>query len=216
MDCRQRNHWLPPLNAAQPHAAQPLLYAISAGSGPSGLDALVAAAAAGVDMIQIREKHLTARALFKFCRDLHAATHDTSARLLLNGRWDIAVAAGLDGVHLPADGIPPATLRPLGPPGFIIGQSCHSPAQVAAAVGADFCVLGPVFATPSKSGAPMGLAALHAATATSAIPILALGGITIANAASCLGAGAAGLAGIRLFQRDAAAVVAALRRQRPL
>ena len=212
MDRRPRNHRLPPLDAAHP-----LLYAISAGAGPNGLDALVAAAAAGVDLIQIREKHLPARALFEFCRALRAATQNTPARLLVNDRWDIAIAAGLAGVHLPADGIPPATLRRLGPPGFIIGQSCHSPAEVVAAqFSVDFCVLGPVFPTPSKSGTPLGLAALRTVTATSSIPILALGGITIANAASCLEAGAAGVAGIRLFQRDVAAVVATLRRQRPL
>lgn len=202
MDRGQRNHRLPPLT----------LYAISAGTGPAGLDTLVAAAQAGVDLIQIREKHLTARALFEFGRAARAATASTGVRLLVNDRWDIAVAAELDGVHLPADGLPPAALRRLGPPDFLIAQSCHSAADVAAASGADFCVLGPVFPTPSKTGAPLGLARFQAAVRSSPIPVLALGGITIANAASCLEAGAAGLAAIRLFQRDAAAVVAALRR----
>lgn len=210
MDRSQRNHRLSPLGST------PLLYAISAGTGPGGLDALHAAAVAGVDLIQIREKHLTARALFEFCRALRAATQNTSVRLLVNGRWDIAMVAGLDGVHLRSGDIPPAALRQLGPPQFIIGQSCHTAAEVAAAAAADFCVLGPVFPTPSKTGSPLGLPALRAVAANSPVPVLALGGIGVANAASCLEAGAAGLAGIRLFQRDAAAVVAALRRQRPL
>jgi thiamine-phosphate pyrophosphorylase len=176
----------------------------------------VAAAEAGVDLIQIREKHLTARALFEFCRALREATRHTSVRLLVNGRWDVAIAAGLDGVHLPGDGIPPARLRHLGPPGLFIVQSCHSAADVAAAVGADGCVLGPVFPTPSKTGAPLGLTAFSAIAQASPIPVLALGGIGVANARTCLAAGAAGIAAIRLFQRDAMAVVASLRGQRPL
>ncbi|HUX65906.1 MAG TPA: thiamine phosphate synthase [Terriglobales bacterium] len=194
---------------------RPLLYAITAGLGPAGLPALQAAAHAGVDLIQIREKLLSTRELLAFCAQARAAASPSHARLLLNGRFDLALAAGLDGVHLPADGLPPARVRPLVPPGFLIGLSCHSPAEVAAAAapdGPDFCVLGPVFPTPSKLalGPPLGLEAL-AQAARHPVPVLALGGITLVNAHACLAHGAAGLAAIRLFQHHPAAVVAALR-----
>jgi len=205
MERHQRDHPFPALS-------RPILYAITAGNGRDGLPALQAAAQAGVDLIQIREKQLSTCALLEFCTQARAAVASTAARLLLNGRFDLALAAGLAGVHLPADGLPPARVRSLVPPGFLIGLSCHSCAEVAVAAaegaGPDFCVLGPIFATPSKP-APLGLETL-AAAARGALPVLALGGINLANAAACLAHGAAGLAAIRLFQEDPAAVVAAL------
>jgi thiamine-phosphate pyrophosphorylase len=188
------------------------LYAISPGTGSEGLAALAAAARAGAQLLQIREKQLSTRELLAYCRGLRAATAGAGARLLLNERWDVALAAGLDGVHLPAAAAPPARVRRQAPGGFLIGVSCHGPADVAAAAGADFAVLGPIFATPSKAayGPPLGLEALREA-ARQRLPVLALGGVEAGNAAACLAAGAAGVAGIRLFA-DAAAV-AALRRR---
>ncbi|MGH9467226.1 MAG: thiamine phosphate synthase [Terriglobales bacterium] len=193
MGRRRRNHALPPLD-------RPWLYAISNGSGWADFDALVQAARAGVDLIQVREKQLPADELLRFCRNLRAAVPSAHCRLLVNSRFDIALAAGLDGVHCRANGLPASRLRALAPPGFLIGQSCHSPTEVAAAAGADFCVFGPVFATPSKLsyGEPLGLPALRDAVAASHCPVLALGGITEATAPACLEQGAAGVAGIRL------------------
>lgn len=183
---------------------------------------VVSAARGGVDWIQLREKDLSARQLFELATALKqrlARTPGHRARLLINDRLDIALAARLDGVHLPAAGLAPADIasrRDLVPPEFLLVVSCHSPAEVfaAARAGAHAAVLGPIFATPSKAGQgePLGPAVLQVAREVS-MPVLALGGITPHNAAECLAAGAAGLAGIRLFQEaEPAGVCAALRR----
>lgn len=197
MDRDQRDSTISPLSP-------PRLYCISDGTGWRGLDRLLAAAAAGADAIQVREKQLSTPELLQFCRHLRATL--PACKLLINRRLDIALAAGFDGVHCPAQGLPPLRLRAALPPGFLIAQSCHSTEEVAVARGADFCVLGPIFATPSKAafGPPLGLDPLRVAAALGR-PVLALGGITAENAGACLAQGAAGIAAIRLFA-DLAAV----------
>lgn len=191
----KRNHALSVL------ARRPLLYAISPGVGAAGLAALERAAREGVAVVQVREKALSAPALLDACRRLRAALAGSGTLILVNERWDVALAAGLDGVHLPAAAAPAARVRALAP-GLILGRSCHSAAAAAAAAaeGCDYCLLGPVYATPSKAGfgPPLGLDEL-ARAARAPIPVLALGGVNAANAAACLERGAAGLAGIRLF-----------------
>ncbi len=168
------------------------------------LERMAAAAAAGVDYIQLREKDLSAREQFELAR---AAVERLRAfpatRLLINDRLDVALAAGAQGVHLPAAGLELAAARRLAPPGFLLARSCHTSGEVAAAAaaGADFAVLGPIFATPSKPGAaPLGLQCLAEACRLP-LPVLALGGINAARAADCLAAGAAGVAAIRWFQQ---------------
>ncbi len=188
----------------------PLLYYITDGMalGRGLPEKIGAALAAGVDYVQVREKHLSARELFALVKQV------ANSRVLVNDRLDVALSAGVAGVHLPAGSPPPSALRHLTPQGFKIGVSCHAVDEVerAAAEGADFVVLGPIFASPGK-GAPLGLGPIEKA-ARVAIPVLALGGITEANAASCLRAGARGIAAIRLFQEatDLAALVARLRK----
>jgi thiamine-phosphate pyrophosphorylase len=172
---------------------------------------LAEALTAGLDYVQIRDKELPGRELFERCRK--AGSLPRTARLLVNDRLDMALACGLDGVHLPADRPPPERYRAASERPLVIGVSCHTSEEVrrAAGEGADFVVLGPVYASPGK-GPPVGLRALEQA-ARESVPVLALGGITLENAPACLQAGAAGIAAIRLFEEAAsvAGTVMALR-----
>jgi thiamine-phosphate pyrophosphorylase len=153
---------------------------------------------AGLRAVQLREKDLEVRALLALAAPLREATRHHGARLLINDRADVALAAGADGVQRTHASLPVAALREITPPGFLIGASAHSTAEgcEAAAQGADFVVYGPVYDTPSKRrfGAPQGLAALEAAAAASTRPVLAVGGITPERVGEVRAAGAAGVA----------------------
>jgi thiamine-phosphate pyrophosphorylase len=188
----------------------------------SALAAIIRSAAeAGVDWIQIREKDLEARPLAELVRGALAETRETGARILVNDRLDVALAAGAAGVHLGETSLPVEIVaewrRAANRKHFLIGVSCHSPDAALAAErgGADYVFFGPVFATPSKAafGPPQGIARLREVCLSVKIPVLAIGGITAENAGNCLEAGAAGIAAIRFFQESpdvAAAVLHAL------
>ena len=183
------------------------------------------AARAGVDYIQLREKDLSARELETLARQVVAAVRENSpsTRLLINSRTDVALAAGADGVHLRADDVATHEVRqvlevsahrPLTTDRFLVAASCHTAVDVfhAESEAADFAVFAPVFekkdapvfekpAFEQNHTQPTGLAALREACRAK-IPVLALGGVNLENAASCRNAGAAGIAAIRLFQEN--------------
>jgi thiamine-phosphate pyrophosphorylase len=185
-----------------------------------------------VDLIQLREKDLSTRALEELAGKAVAALGNSATRLLINSRTDVAMACGADGVHLPANDLPASEVRAVitrsaltrttlaraGVSAPVIGVSAHSLADVASAEahGADFAVFAPVF---EKGGAvnSEGLEQLRrichrGESAQPPLPVLALGGITLENARQCVEAGAAGIAAIRLFQQnDVHAVVKKLR-----
>lgn len=168
------------------------------------LDKIAGAAAAGVDLIQLRERDLTVHELEALARQAVGAVREANAatKLLINSRIDVALAVGANGVHLRSDDpvASDARLAAHARSGFVIGVSCHTVAEVRLAWshGADFAVFGPVF---EKQGTRVTLVeGLRAACAVTPTFVLALGGVTIGNAMDCLRAGAAGVAGIRLFQ----------------
>ena len=179
---------------------------------------------AGVDYIQLREKNIDTRKLESLARKVIAAIPAGSpCRLLINSRSDVALACAAHGVHLPSSDLLASDVRAIfcrvGNVAPIIGVSAHSIEEIASAEahGADFAVLGPVF---EKEGIqhPSGLELLRCAcmrpnkVAGAPMPVLALGGITLKNAHRAIDAGAAGIAGIRLFQEnDASRIVAQLR-----
>jgi thiamine-phosphate pyrophosphorylase len=149
--------------------------------------------------VSLREKDLPAAELTLLAKHVRSLTKNAGADLFINGRLDVALACGADGVHLPADAIAPDDVRAIAPT-LAIACSTHSNEEIAAAAraGADFVVFGPILETPSKRGIlpPRGIAALSAANVFG-IPVVALGGLTPAHVPSCLRAGAAGVACIR-------------------
>src|SRR3990167_1246785 len=163
------------------------------------------AVAAGVNLIQIRERDLSTHALLTLVEAAVARARGTATRILVNDRLDVALAAGA-GLHLPTHGFTVADVRRAYPE-LLIGASCHNLEELgrAEAGGADFAVFGPVFETPSKKpyGPPLGVEKLAEAARAAKIPVLALGGVALENVATCLAAGAAGLAAISLLQQAA-------------
>jgi thiamine-phosphate pyrophosphorylase len=173
---------------------------------------------AGVDLIQIREKDLSAREQLYLAkhavdaaRELYVAQDPLSglavfqgSRIAVNDRLDVAIAAEAHGVHLGTQSMPARAVRAVVPEDFLVGVSCHSleEARAAESSAADYILLGPLFETPSKLayGLPLGLEKLREVASLVKIPVIALGGITVNRVSLCLEAGAAGIAGIRLFQ----------------
>ena len=168
------------------------------------IDFLCAAIDAGVDLIQLRERDLSPRALLAIADAIVPVARTAGAALLINDRADLAAGAGA-GVHLTTRSLEPKIVRQTFGDDFLIGASTHSLAEATNARdgGADFVVLGPIFPTPSKDeyGPPLGVHCLaDVAAELTPFPVLALGGISIDNAQQCLRAGASGIAGITVFR----------------
>ena len=206
-----------------PSAAEPLraggfvLTMVTDGrSGTPGDDLVAraaAAAGAGLDLVQVREKALSDRALLAVVSAVRAAVASTPTRVFVNGRADVALAAGAHGVQLPEEGLPVAEVKRAFP-SLTVGASCHSVDAVrrAAGEGADFVLLGPVFATPGKEERALGLDVLAAAAAAVAVPVHAIGGVTPARVPALRAAGARGGAAIRPFREGPAdAIIRAFR-----
>ena len=155
---------------------------------------LEAAIRGGVDLVQIREKQLPDRELLETL----AVARDVTARfrvpLVVNDRPDLAVLVGADYVHVGQDDLPVDAVRRFGLP---VGLSTHSEAQIEGA-DADYLGVGPVFATPTKTGAtPVGLELVEHAARHASKPWFAIGGIDETSAATVVAAGATRLAVIR-------------------
>ena len=161
------------------------------------------AAAAGVNLVQVRERNLDDRQLLALTGAIVRAVEGTAARVVVNDRVDIALAGGANGVHLRADSPPAESVRGMVPDAFLIGRSVHGEAEAvtAARTGVDYLILGTIFPTGSKPAgtAWLGLETLKRAAAAVHVPILAIGGITADNVRSVAAAGAAGFAAIGLF-----------------
>jgi thiamine-phosphate pyrophosphorylase len=183
----------------------------------SPIDQCRAASRAGVDLVQLREPGLEAAALSSLAGRMVEVAGDTAARIVVNDRLDVALTCGAGGVHLRGDSIPPGRVREMTPPGFLIGRSVHGVDEaVLAARHADYLIAGTVFPTASKPGLRehLGVAELSAIVKAVEIPVLAIGGVSMDRIEAVAGAGAAGVAAIRLFDADGDALILAVREAR--
>jgi thiamine-phosphate diphosphorylase len=182
------------------------------------LDRIRAAAAAGVDWIQVRERDLCDRDRLALVRVAVDIVRGTATRILVNDRVDIALAAGAAGVQLRGDSPDAARVRAIVPPGFLIGRSMHAHDDLALARDCDFVLFGTVFASAGKppDHPVTGVEVLRQLCARSAVPVLAIGGIDEANAHQIAAAGAAGIAAVGIFMvdRSSAELAAAVRAMR--
>lgn len=193
-----------------PVSKTPLVYLITQGAANENnfsetkrriLNLIKAAVEAEIAFVQIREKHLSARSVFELAQEAARLTRNTAAKLLVNDRADIALAAQADGVHLTGNSLCAKIIRANFPENFIIGVSAHSLGDVLKAKmeGANLATFSPVFSTPDK-GEPQGLEKLReACAAANPFPVIALGGIDETNFDAALKVGAQGIAAIRLL-----------------
>jgi len=194
----------------------PILYLITSGettpeSNPASkdfaqvLNLIEAAVTAKVNLLQLREKNLSARVLYELTEQGAKLVKDSHTQMLVNDRADIACAAGADGVHLTTQSLNARVVRNVYGSEFVIGVSTHSQSEIEIAwnESATFAVYGPVFETASKRsyGQPLGIASLRSSVShVRPFPVLAIGGVTLDNVGDCFRAGAVGVAAIRLFQ----------------
>lgn len=162
-----------------------------------------AAAVEGIHLVQIRERDLDGGSLTRLVAACIDAVRGTRARVLVNDRFDVALAAGAHGVHLRGDSFPASRVRAWAPRGFLIGRSVHSASDAVLAAkddALDYLIFGTVFASDSKPDRPAaGLRELSTVASATRLPVLAIGGMTSSKIADVMRAGAAGVAGISMF-----------------
>jgi thiamine-phosphate pyrophosphorylase len=160
--------------------------------------AIEAALKGGVKFIQLREKNLPTRKLLDMAYWMLELTKEYNAKLLINGRVDIALAVNADGVHLGQKSLPAHAVRKIAGNKFLIGVSTHSFDEAVGAEedGADFITLGPIYQTPSKLkyGEPIGIDILRRVKSRVSIPVLPIGGIKLDKVEEVMDAGADGVA----------------------
>jgi thiamine-phosphate pyrophosphorylase len=205
----------------------PALYAIldvdlTLSRGLAPLDVLDAWLDAGIRLLQVRAKSWPGGPYFELAERAVARGRAAGAIVIVNDRADTARLAAADGVHVGQDDLAPADVRRILGPDAIVGRSTHSNAQVDAACRepVDYVAIGPVFASATRMAVstPLGLAGVASAVERASrlrLPVVAIGGITAANAAGVLAAGAASVAVIGALleddpRRDAGRLLAAL------
>jgi thiamine-phosphate diphosphorylase len=178
-------------------------HAHSASSPHETIERIAAAASAGVDLVQIRARHLEAAALVALVEQSVRAVRGSRARIVVNDRLDAALGAGAHGLHLRGDSPPASRVRTLTPRGFIVGRSVHDTAgaaEVTSGGGLDYLIFGTVFKTAAKAGhEPAGVARLAEVVSTTPLPVLAVGGVGLDQVHAVAAAGASGFAAISLF-----------------
>jgi thiamine-phosphate pyrophosphorylase len=162
---------------------------------------LRSAIAAGVDLIQVRERDLEARDLAILVTDAVGLAQGTATRVVVNERLDVALVCGADGVHLRSDSMAVADVRRIAPPGFLVGRSVHAVDEARAAVGLDYVIAGTVFETAAKphDHPLIGIDGLRAIVSAAAVPVLAIGGVSWERLDAIARTGAAGVASVGLF-----------------
>ncbi|MDO5116207.1 MAG: thiamine phosphate synthase [Synergistaceae bacterium] len=176
------------------------------------------ALAGGVTALQLRVKSWSGRECYETALKLKALCREHGALFLVNDRLDIALAAGADGVHLGQKDMPVEAARRIAGADFIIGGTARTPelAREARRQGADYIGCGAAFATATKSDAVViGAEGIKKVIAAADIPVVAIGGIELSNAAALAGCGASGIAlsGALMRTRDPRAAAAALRKE---
>ena len=164
-------------------------------SGLSHAEQVARLCEGGARLVQLREKHLSAREFYAEASEALRVARLFGAKLIINDRADVALALGADGVHLGQDDMPPDAARPLLGEGAVVGFSTHSLSQALAAAGlpVSYIAVGPVFATSSKEKPDpvVGLEGLRRVReAVAGVLVVAIGGVTAENARAVLEAGA--------------------------
>jgi thiamine-phosphate pyrophosphorylase len=187
-------------------------------------EVLEAALAGGVDIVQLRDKHLSDQALTEAAREAGALCAAHGALLIVNDRPAVALAAGADGVHVGQEDMPVSEVRDMVGTELLVGLSTHAPAEIDAAGAADdaagaaghaasppdYIGVGPVHATPTKPGRPaVGLELVRYAAAHAPCPFFAIGGLSAENVGGVLNAGATRIAVVRAIAEAADPTAAA-------